>query len=126
MAVVKAKLGKPEPVRSYPPPPVREDGTDMQFKENLFSIIDLDTLIWVRNQMWHPGESVWRCGLQVPDWRGAFRGVPVLPNHEHYGKPRSDNGREDVLEAAGWIGVYYTVKDLIYYHVELKTCSHDS
>jgi hypothetical protein len=100
-AVVKAKLGKPEPVRSYPPPPVREDGTDMQLKENLFSIVDLDTLIWVRD------EEV-PCAVGVAQWR-AFQSVP---DREVFGVPRHAPPIQPVYPQTKVRGVYVRLRYL--------------
>lgn len=99
-AVVKAKLGKPEPVCSYPPPPVREDGTDMQLKENLFSIIDMDTLIWVRDELVPYPVAMWR----------AFQAVP---DREEFGLPRHTPATEPVYGQRQVRGVYVKLRYLV-------------
>lgn len=98
--VVKARLGKPEPVHSYPPPPVREDGTDMQLKENLFSIIDMDTPIWIRDE-------------EVPYPVAMWRALQAVPDREEFGLPRHSPAVEQVYGQLSMRGVYVRLRWLI-------------
>lgn len=98
--VVRAKLGKPEPVCSYPPPPVREDGTDMQLKENLFSIIGMDTLIWVRDE-------------EVPYPVAMWRALQSVPDREEFGLPRHSPPTQPVYGQVQVRGVYVRLRWLI-------------
>lgn len=94
-AVVKARLGKPQPVRSYPPLPVPEDGDYEAMKDCILSL-DPNAMVWVKNvpRADVPGAPMWRALQAVAD-------------RESYGLPKAADGfTVEQLKEHEMVGLY--------------------
>lgn len=94
-AVVKARLGQPQPAWSYPPRPVPENGDPEAMKDCVLSL-DPNTLVWVKNvpRRDAPGVPMWRALQAVPD-------------RESYGPPKAADGfTVEQLKEHEMVGLY--------------------